>query len=96
MDRGTNGTKFSKEPHKGIRRERGYIAKRKAYDYRKGFLLSFFLPIILGFISFLLIFFQKSFVYCGGGVVLASSVVIVIIYTLIKRRDISKQVDPVK
>jgi len=64
-----------------------YIANRKAYNFRKVFLLTFLLPIVLGIIISIIASLQVDFFYCGGGVVLAASVILVIIYSLLKKRS---------
>ena len=63
-----------------------FIAKKKAQNYRKAFLITFFLPIILGVIAVVLVFYLTGFKYCGGGVILAAGIVIVIYYSLVKKR----------
>ena len=66
----------------------GIIAKKKGYNYRKVFVLSFILPIILGLDVSFMLFFLAGVEYCGGGVVLAAAL-IAIIYSIIKYRNVS-------
>ena len=42
---------------------------------------------------FFLAFLLTDMKYCGGGVVLAASLIIVIIYSVIKKRDVSKETE---
>ncbi len=64
----------------------GIVARKKNYNYRKIFLLAFFLPIILGLIVVVIVFITNGIVYCGGGVSLAVAVIILISILLIRRR----------
>jgi hypothetical protein len=66
----------------------GFIAKKKGHNYQKVFLLSFILPIILGFDVSFILFFLADMECCGGGVVLATSL-LAIIYSSIKPRNVS-------
>jgi hypothetical protein len=73
----------------------GAIAKKKGYSYWRAFKIGFFLPIILGGISAFL--FAPSGegslpLTCGGWVSLAAGIVVVISYSLIKKKEESKQV----
>ena len=63
-----------------------YIAARKGYNFQKVFLFTFFLPIILGIITVIIVSFFTDFIYCGGGVVLAVSIVLVLIYSFLKKK----------
>ena len=65
-----------------------FIAKRKGYNYIKAFKLSFFLPIIIGFLAAIIISFKIHFFYCGGGVSLLISFLLVIIVLIMKRKKI--------
>lgn len=64
----------------------GIIAGRKNYNYRKIFLLSFLLPIILGMLVVGLVFILQGIVYCGGGVSLIVAVIILICILLFRKR----------
>ncbi len=64
----------------------GIIARRKNYNYRTTFLLSFFLPILLGLVVVGLVFLSQGIVYCGGGVSLVVAVIILIIVLFRKRK----------
>jgi len=63
-----------------------FIANRKAYNYKKVLVFSFFLPIALGLLAVIIISLKVNFFYCGGGVVLAVSIILVILYSLIRKR----------
>ncbi len=63
----------------------GIIAKKKSCKYRKTFMLSFFLSVILGIIAVVLVFLSQGIMYCGGSVSLAVALLILIIVLLKKR-----------
>ncbi len=65
-----------------------YLAKRKGYNYRKAFAISFFLPIIVGLIAVIIISLVVNYLYCGGGFSLLISLLITLGYLIIKRRNI--------
>jgi len=67
----------------------GFIAKKKGYNHRNAFLVGLFLPIVLGCVAVVLVYFSSGFLYCGGGVILAASLVIIIIYSLFKKKKIN-------
>ncbi len=71
----------------------GFIAKKKGRNYRKAFLLGFFVPIILGVTAFFLALFLTDMIYCGGGVILLASLLIVIFYSFTRKRDVNKQTE---
>ena len=66
----------------------GIIAKKKGYGYWKAFLFGLFLPILVGVIAVLL---PQTF-SCGGSPSLAAALLIIIIYSLIKRKNVNKQI----
>ena len=66
----------------------GIIAKKKGYGYWKAFLFGLFLPILMGVIAVLL---PQTF-SCGGSPSLAAALLIIIIYSLIKRKNVNKQI----
>ena len=65
----------------------GIIAKKKGYDYWKAFIFGLFLPILVGVIAVFLTTFS-----CGGSPSLAAALLIIIIYSLIKRKNVNKQI----
>ena len=65
-----------------------YVAKKKGRDPGTAFLLGSLLPIILGIIAALLVYFTTGFVYCGGGVILLSAITVIISYSCLRRREI--------
>jgi len=67
----------------------GIIAKKKGYGYWKAFLFGLFLPILIGVIAVLL---PQTF-SCGGSPSLAAALLIIIIYSLIKRKNVNKQIE---
>jgi len=71
----------------------GFIAKRKGYNYKKVLRLSFFLPIILGFIAVIIISMRVNFFYCGGGVSLLTSLLIIMAYLLVKKRKLNNLIE---
>ena len=64
------------------------IATWKGYNSKKVFLISFFLPVLLGLIAVVIISLITNYIYCGGGVSLATSFILVIIYSIIKKKKI--------
>lgn len=60
-----------------------YIARKKGRDPRKAFALGSLLPIALGVITVILVYFGTNVVYCGGGVVLASALLVIIGYACV-------------
>ena len=64
----------------------GFIAKKKGYNYRRLFLVALIIPIFLGVVALVAVYFSSGFLYCGGGVILAASLVILIIYSFLKKK----------
>jgi hypothetical protein len=73
----------------------GAIARKKGYSNGRAFQTGFFLPIVLGAISaFLLVpSGQRGLpLTCGGWVSLATGIVVVISYSLVKKKDTSREI----
>lgn len=63
-----------------------YIAGKKGRDPRRAFLMGSVLPIALGFVATILVYFTTRFVYCGGGVILLSAILVIIGYSCLRKR----------
>lgn len=67
-----------------------YIARKKGRDPGRAFLLSFLLPIALGFAAVVLVYSTTRFVYCGGGVILLSALLVIVVYACLpKKRSVA-------
>jgi hypothetical protein len=64
-----------------------FIAKKKGRDYRRAFVLSSVLPVVLGIGVVVLAYFLADVVYCGGGVILAAASITVATYSCLRRKE---------
>ncbi len=74
----------------------GAIARMKGYGYWRAFKTGFFIPIILGAISAFLIVpdGERSLpLTCGGWTALAAGIIVVIIYSFIKKKYTTKNIE---
>jgi peptidoglycan/LPS O-acetylase OafA/YrhL len=69
-----------------------FIAKKRDRDYRKAFVLSSVLPVVLGVGAVVLVYSRTGVVYCGGGVVLAAALITVAAYSCLRMKQRSARV----
>jgi uncharacterized membrane protein len=66
----------------------GFIAKKKRRNYKRAFVLSVVVPVILGGVSVVLAYALAGIVYCGGGVILAAALIMITVYSCLMKKPL--------